>query len=150
LLQIRDPRKPQGKPVGIDLGTTHSLVAYVDREGKGVTIPLEGESHLMPSVVHYLEDGSAVVGRAAQAKLPTHPHTTIPSVKRFMGKGPNDPEVRRLGHYRFAPAQPGDAVVRFDVGGKWVSPVEVSAEIRSEEHTSELQSRENLVCRLLL
>lgn len=129
LLQIRDPRKPYGKPVGIDLGTTHSLVAYVDEEGKGKTIPLEGDDHLMPSVVHYLEDGSSIVGRQAKEKLATHPHETIPSVKRFMGKGPNDPEVRRLGHYRFAPSEPGDAVVRFDVGGKWVSPVEVSAEI---------------------
>src|SRR5690606_36370754 len=113
LLQIRDPRKPHGKPVGIDLGTTHSLVAYVDREGKGVTIPLEGESHLLHSVVHYPEDGPADVGRAPQAKLPTPTHTTTPSVKLFMGKGRNDPEGRRLGHYRFPPAQPGDAVVRF-------------------------------------
>lgn len=129
LLQIRDPRKPYGKPVGIDLGTTHSLVAFVDGEGRGQTIPLEGDSHLMPSVVHYLEDGSTLVGRAAREKLAAHPHETIVSVKRFMGKGPSDPEVRRLGHYRFAPAQPGEAVVRFDVGGKWVSPVEVSAEI---------------------
>lgn len=129
LLQIRDPRKPYGKPVGIDLGTTHSLVAYVNEEGKGVSIPLEGESHLLPSVVHYLEDGSALVGRQAVEKLATHPHETIPSVKRFMGKGPGDAEVERLGHYRFAPAEPGDAVVRFDVGGKWVSPVEVSSEI---------------------
>jgi len=129
LLQIRDPRKPHGKPVGIDLGTTHSLVAYIDGGGRAQTVPLEGDSPLMPSVVHYLEDGSTLVGRAARAKLATHPHETIVSVKRFMGKGPNDPEVRRLGHYRFAPAQPGDAVVRFDVGCKWVSPVEVSAEI---------------------
>src|SRR5690606_13924303 len=129
LLQIRDPRKPYGKPVGIDLGTTHSLVAFVDGEGRGQTIPLEGDSHLMPSVVHYLEDGSTLVGRAAREKLAAHPHETIVSVKRFMGKGPSDPEVRRLGHYRFAPAQPGEAAVRFDVGGKRVSPVEVSAEI---------------------
>lgn len=129
LLQIRDPRKPYGKPVGIDLGTTHSLVAFVDEQGRGKTIPMEGESHLMPSVVHYLEDGSTLVGRQAIAKLSKHPLETITSVKRFMGKGPGDAELGRLGHYRFAPAGQDDAVVRFDVGGKWVSPVEVSSEI---------------------
>jgi len=127
LLQIRDPLKPYGKPVGIDLGTTHSLVAYVDDAGEAHAVPVDGDV-LVPSVVHYLEDGSALVGREAVAKAAAHPHETIASVKRFMGKGPDDPETKRLGHYRFA-SQPGDAIVRFDVGGRIVSPVEVSAEI---------------------
>src|SRR5690606_24744494 len=34
--------------------------------------------------------------------------------------------------------------------GLYVDGIKVNAEGRSEEHTSELQSRENLVCRLLL
>jgi len=129
LLQIRDPSRPYGKPVGIDLGTTNSLVAHVDGEGRTHTIPVEADgSKLLPSVVHYLEDGSTEVGRSAKAKLSTHPHETISSVKRFVGKGPDDPETRKLGHYRFH-TQEGDAIVRFDVGSKVVSPVEVSAEI---------------------
>src|SRR5690606_41272913 len=40
----------------------------------------------------------------------------------------------------------GEAWVR-EVGGIWREVAEAG---RSEEHTSELQSRENLVCRLLL
>jgi len=129
LLQIRDPSRPHGKPVGIDLGTTNSLVAHVDAAGRSHTIPVEADgATLLPSVVHYTEDGSTVVGRAAREKLATHPHETISSVKRFVGKGPDDPETRKLGHYRFH-AEPGDAIVRFDVGSKIVSPVEVSAEI---------------------
>src|SRR5690606_40294877 len=36
------------------------------------------------------------------------------------------------------------------VAGSYVSTVIVAGRPRSEEHTSELQSRENLVCRLLL
>src|SRR5690606_39282017 len=32
----------------------------------------------------------------------------------------------------------------------WMFPVNAETPLRSEEHTSELQSRENLVCRLLL
>ena len=65
LLQIRDPLKPYGKPVGIDLGTTHSLVAYVDGAGKANAVPVDGNV-LCPSVVHYYEDGSTVVGREAR------------------------------------------------------------------------------------
>src|SRR5690606_42078363 len=34
--------------------------------------------------------------------------------------------------------------------GSQVATVEADGTVRSEEHTSELQSRENLVCRLLL
>ncbi len=129
LLQIRDPSKPYGKPVGIDLGTTNSLVAYVDQEGRAHTLPVDAEGQkLLPSVVHYTEDGSTMVGRQGREKLATHPHETISSVKRFMGKGPDDPETRKLGHLRFR-AAPGDAIVRFDVGSKIVSPVEVSSEI---------------------
>src|SRR5690606_42085964 len=34
--------------------------------------------------------------------------------------------------------------------GRWIFQYGIFLKIRSEEHTSELQSRENLVCRLLL
>jgi molecular chaperone HscA len=129
LLQIRDPLKPHGKPVGIDLGTTYSLVGYVGDDNRPRAIPFdESGDPLVPSIVHYQEDGSALVGKAARRMIPDHPYETVVSVKRFMGRSPDDPETRRLGHYRFA-SHPGEAVVRFDVGGKHVSPVEVSAEI---------------------
>src|SRR3712207_8934445 len=36
------------------------------------------------------------------------------------------------------------------VAGDVVDPLEVAVDVRSEEHTSELQSRQYLVCRLLL
>ncbi|MCU0691872.1 MAG: Fe-S protein assembly chaperone HscA, partial [Polyangiaceae bacterium] len=61
----------------------------------------------------------------------THPRATIVSVKRFVGRGADDPETRRLGPYEFA--EPGSAeeakVVRFRVHGRALTPVEVSAEI---------------------
>lgn len=129
LLQIRDPLKPYGKPVGIDLGTTHSLVAYVPDEGARSRCVLVDEgATLLPSVVHYTEDGSAIVGREARARGRAQPLETIASVKRFMGRAARDCNPGRLGPYRFSHG-PDDASVRFDVGGKHVTPIEVSAEI---------------------
>jgi molecular chaperone HscA len=127
LLQIHDPLKPRGHAVGIDLGTTNSLVAAVI-DGKPRAFPVdEGGSLLLPSVVHYATDGSVIVGARARVLAVAEPTSTIASVKRFMGKGPEDAETRALGAYRFAAGGP---VVRFEVkGGAPVTPIEVSAEI---------------------
>ena len=128
LLEIFDPKAP-ARAVGIDLGTTNSLVAYV-RDGAPTTIEDCDGSMLTPSVVHYDARGHAVVGKAAQALAAESPRETIVSVKRFMGRGGDDPEARRLGPYRFLPPETdGPNVVRFDVRGRAVTPIEVSAEI---------------------
>ncbi|MBN9686800.1 MULTISPECIES: Fe-S protein assembly chaperone HscA [unclassified Corallococcus] len=139
-LQIHDPLKPKGHVVGIDLGTTHSLVASVS-QGKPRCVPVdEGDSLLLPSVVHYGKDGGVLVGVRARKLAAEAPTDTIVSVKRFMGRSPDDPETRKLGHYDFAP---GANVVRFNVaGGQPVTPIEVSGEIlralkrRAEAHFS--------------
>ncbi|HWL84793.1 MAG TPA: Fe-S protein assembly chaperone HscA, partial [Polyangiaceae bacterium] len=116
-----------------DLGTTHSLVACV-RNGRPEAIADCDQEVLLPSVVSYA-DASVIVGRAAQSRAVEHPRDTIVSVKRFMGRGADDPETRRLGPYQFAPALPQEPnVVRFMVGtgrktARAVTPVEVSAEI---------------------
>ncbi len=129
LFEIFDP-KAAPRPIGIDLGTTNSLVAYVSNE-RPVAIADCDLEVLVPSVVTYLDRGDVVVGRRAQLLAPEHPRDTIVSVKRFMGRGADDPETRRLGPYEFIDAQPGEPnTVRFRVdGGKVVTPVEVSAEI---------------------
>ncbi|MET0402369.1 MAG: Fe-S protein assembly chaperone HscA, partial [Cystobacter sp.] len=126
-LQIHDPLKPKGHAVGIDLGTTNSLVAGVI-QGKPRCLPAdEGDNTLLPSVVHYGREGGVVVGARARGLAPEYPTDTILSVKRFMGRGPDDPETRKLGAYQFVP---GGKVVRFQVaGGQPVTPIEVSGEI---------------------
>ena len=126
-LQIHDPLKPKGSVVGIDLGTTNSLVAAVI-DGKPRCLPAdEGDGLLLPSVVHYADNGSVVVGKYAAQLLPQFPHDTIKSVKRFMGKSLGDVETKKLGAYQFAT---GKGVVRFQVkGGQPVTPIEVSGEI---------------------
>jgi molecular chaperone HscA len=129
LFEIFDPRAP-ARPIGIDLGTTNSLVAYV-QDGKPVAVTDCDLEVLVPSVVSYDERANVVVGRNAARRALSAPKETIVSVKRFMGRGANDPETRRLGPYEFEqPTSASDAnVVRFKVHGRAVTPVEVSAEI---------------------
>jgi molecular chaperone HscA len=136
-LQISEPgasptkRACQTRAIGIDLGTTNSLVAIVDG-GKPVCLRDEADQTILPSVVHYAADGTVVVGAQAHDRLaPEFPRDTIASVKRFMGRGPADAEAtRKLTPYQFAPPAGDGNVVRFAVaGGRAVTPMEVSAEI---------------------
>jgi molecular chaperone HscA len=136
-LQISEPgasptkRACQTRAIGIDLGTTNSLVAIVDG-GKPVCLRDENDQAILPSVVHYAADGTVVVGAEAHDRLaPEFPRDTIASVKRFMGRGPADAEAtRKLTPYQFAPPAGDGNVVRFAVaGGRSVTPMEVSAEI---------------------
>jgi molecular chaperone HscA len=130
LLQIGDPLAAP-KPIGIDLGTTHSLVAWVTPIGGATAISDCDNEVLVPSVVHYRADGGVVVGTKAMLEAISHPESTIASAKRFMGRGADDPETKRLGSYKFATDD--GPVVKFDVGGgRLVTPVEVSAEILRE------------------
>jgi len=130
LLQISEPGLSAAPhqhrlAVGIDLGTTNSLVATV-RNGISVVLNDESGSALLPSVVRYLEDGSVQVGITAQALQSVDPQNTIVSVKRFMGRGLKDVgEVIDL-PYRFVDS-PGMVQLRTVAGV--MSPVEVSAEI---------------------
>ncbi len=129
LFEIFDP-KAAPRPIGIDLGTTNSLVAYVKNERPVAIADCDLES-LVPSVVSYLPDGGVVVGRKALRLAAEHPRDTIASAKRFMGRGAEDAETKRLAPYSFVERAAGEAnTVRFRVaGGRIVTPVEVSAEI---------------------
>ena len=133
LLQISEPGLSTAPhqhrlAVGIDLGTTNSLVATV-RNSISVVLPDEHGRSMLPSVVRYAADGSVIVGDAAQSAQSEDPVNTIVSVKRFMGRGLADVgDTSRL-PYRFvdSSAQGGMVQLRTVAGVK--SPVEVSAEI---------------------
>jgi molecular chaperone HscA len=116
--------------VGIDLGTTNSLVATV-RSGVAAVLPDEQGRPLLPSIVRYLPDGRTEVGYAAQARQSDDPKNTIVSVKRLMGRGMKDLErslgdVAHAAPYDFVDA-PGMVQLRTCAGVK--TPIEVSAEI---------------------
>jgi molecular chaperone HscA len=116
------------RAIGIDLGTTNSLVAFVDERNRPAAVPVEGGRPLLPSAVHYALDGSIEVGSRARALAPAHPADTILSVKRFMGRGPADvrPEDRAIYHFD----ETGSVVkLSLNHGKRSVTPIEVSAEI---------------------
>jgi len=117
-----------GRAIGIDLGTTNSLVAHVDARNRPQVIPAEEGRPLLPSAVHYAADGAVEVGAAARRRAPERPIDTVLSVKRFMGRGPGDIRAEDRGISRF---DESGAVVRLLVadGTRAVTPVEVSAEV---------------------
>jgi molecular chaperone HscA len=111
--------------VGIDLGTTNSLVATV-RSGTAAVLPDELGRPLLPSIVRYHPDGRVEVGYAAQARQVSDPKNTVVSVKRFMGRGLRDVAHIENAPYDFIDA-PGMVQIRTAAGVK--SPVEISSEI---------------------
>jgi Fe-S protein assembly chaperone HscA len=113
--------------VGIDLGTTNSLVAHVDEQtGLPVVIPDREGRLLLPSVVAFTPDG-ILVGESAKRQLVRRPDATVYSVKRFMGRGYDDVKDE-LPYFPFA-VQPGEGILRLVVGDREVTPPEVSAVI---------------------
>ena len=121
-----------GRIVGIDLGTTNSLVAYLDaRTGQPRCIPGPYGSTLCPSVVSLDPDASIIVGEAARRRLLTQPERTIYSVKRLMGRGPADVQSElQLFPFRIDPNS--NNVIRVMLGDKMFTPPEISAFILRE------------------
>ena len=130
LLQIAEPGAlpdphQRRHVVGIDLGTTHSLVAAV-RNGVARCLPDAAGTVILPSAVRYTAEARAEVGQPALDQAVADPHNTIVSVKRLMGRGLDDIANATGLHYDFVDA-PGMVRLRTAAGVK--SPVEISAEI---------------------
>lgn len=118
--------------VGIDLGTTNSLVAYMKNREPYCVKDLSGKNTLVPSVVHFTEDGRVLVGDAAKAKLISDPAHTIYSVKRLMGKSFRDVE-RYQGYFGYKIVDDDtEALVKIRVKDRYYTPVELSANILRE------------------
>src|SRR6202795_2497978 len=121
-----------GRTVGIDLGTTFSLIAVFDpAERRARCIPGPYGSTLCPSVVSIDPDGTIIVGEPARRRLLTQPERTIYSVKRLMGRGPADVQDElRLFPFRIDPSNKN--VIRVMLGDKVFTPPEISAFILRE------------------
>jgi molecular chaperone DnaK len=116
--------------VGIDLGTTNSLVAILGEDGPRVLTNPETGERLLPSAVSFLPDGRVIVGRAARAMAAELPFDTILSVKRFMGLGVEHVSDEDRRRYRFVEGRQG--VVRFAAGGRELTAPEISAYVLRE------------------
>ncbi|HEU4504646.1 MAG TPA: molecular chaperone DnaK [Nitrospira sp.] len=129
--------------VGIDLGTTNSLVAYM-KDGVPTVIPGRGGRAMVPSVVAMTDNG-LIVGDAAKEHLIRNPERTVYSVKRFMGKGLADVQSE-LAYFPYSLTEQG-GVIRIKLGEKSYSPPQISAMIlkelkqRAEAHLGESISK---------
>jgi len=118
-----------GRIIGIDLGTTNSVVAVMEG-GEPVVIPSAEGERLIPSVVAINKNGERLTGRVARNQSVVNPENTIFSIKRFMGRKFNDPEVKHALDripYKISEAPNGD--IRVHMGGREYSPPEISAMI---------------------
>ena len=136
-MQLLDIHEPGETPrphenelvaVGIDLGTTNSLVA-ISSKSKPEIVRGEDGSTLLPSVVSYADNGSILVGKEARISLLDEPENVVSSVKRLMGRGPED--VKSLAGSLPFELEPGHdgGMVRVRVGGRTLTPVEISGQI---------------------
>jgi molecular chaperone DnaK len=119
------------KIIGIDLGTTNSVVAVMEG-GEPTVIPSAEGGRTVPSVVAFTKTGERLVGQLAKRQAITNPANTVYSIKRFMGRRWDDPEVQTskgLVPYTVEkdPKSDGIRVVLQD--GKSYSPPEISAMI---------------------
>ena len=128
LAALRDEVASLAKIIGIDLGTTNSCVAALERGGPNVLASREGE-RTIPSVVAFLSSGRVVVGVPAKRQAVTNATSTIHGAKRLIGRKVNAPDVERFARsapFSIVAAHNGDAWVRLPLG-RDVSPQEVSA-----------------------
>lgn len=115
--------------IGIDLGTTNSLVAY-SKDGNPITVKgKDGKNSLIPSVIHFKSDETVLVGDEAKEKLITNPENTIYSVKRLMGKSFNDVDNQKDYFGYKIIDNDDDSLVKIRVEDKFYSPIELSAQI---------------------
>jgi len=116
----------QERVVGIDLGTTNSLVAYMDAAGHPSVIPGDDGGKLVSSVVTLRPKGEIVVGNKARAALIDEPDRTVYSIKRLMGRGVADVQ-EELKLFPFRVAEGSESVIRIQLGERTFTPPEISA-----------------------
>ncbi|WEA01336.1 Fe-S protein assembly chaperone HscA [Mucilaginibacter sp. SJ] len=118
--------------VGIDLGTTNSLVAFINPDKNPQVINDAGKGVLVPSVVHFGDAGDVLVGNEAKEFLITDPQNTIFSVKRLLGRSYHDIEnYKDFFSYKVIDDDT-ESLVKIKVGDKFYTPIELSAQILKE------------------
>lgn len=118
--------------IGIDLGTTNSLIAYIDEDKHPIVINDTGKGVLVPSIVHFHNSGDIIVGNEAKPYLISDPSNTIFSVKRLLGQSYKDIEgFKEFFSYKVIDDD-SESIVKIKVGDKFYTPIELSALILKE------------------
>ncbi|GAA4918358.1 Fe-S protein assembly chaperone HscA [Mucilaginibacter defluvii] len=118
--------------VGIDLGTTNSLVAFINPDKNAQVINDAGKGVLVPSIVHFGQTGEVTVGNDAKNYLVTDPQNTIFSVKRLLGRSYHDIEnYKDFFSYKVIDDN-SESLVKINVGDKFYTPIELSGLILKE------------------
>ena len=125
--QIDFGESRKSKIVGIDLGTTNSLIAYLDLTGPKIVEDHEGQK-IVPSVVSLADNDRLIAGEAAREMLLTHPERSIYSVKRLMGRSASDVQ-EELKLFPFRITSEGDAAIQLKLGNRTFTPPEISAAV---------------------
>lgn len=114
--------------IGIDLGTTNSLVAYVKDGETSIVKDPSGKTSLVPSIVHFNVIGDVIVGETAKQNLITAPERTIYSVKRLLGKSYTDINSVET-NLAYDIIDQEDQLVKVKIDESFHSPIGLSAEI---------------------
>ncbi len=118
--------------IGIDLGTTNSLVAYVGEDKQAVVINDAGKGSLVPSVIHFSDNNVPEVGEEAKFYLINDSINTIFSVKRLLGRSYKDIESHQQYFSYKIIDDDSDSLVKIKIGNQFYSPIELSAIILQE------------------
>jgi len=118
--------------VGIDLGTTNSLVAFIDPDKNPKVINDIGKGVLVPSIVHFGPAGEITVGNEAKNYLLSDPQNTIFSVKRLLGRSYHDIENHKDFFSYKVIDDNSESLVKIKVGDKFYTPIELSGLILKE------------------
>lgn len=118
--------------VGIDLGTTNSLIAYV-HDNQPVVIPIgDSANGILPSALYFNEAGEVIIGQQAKKHRSSEPEKTLYSVKRLIGLQYHELQEKGLQLPYQVFAQPGSGLVNVVVHDKVYSPIELSSLILKE------------------
>ena len=118
--------------IGIDLGTTNSLIAYINAQQQAEVINDMGKGVLVPSIVHFHPSGELIVGNEAKQYLIADPANTIFSVKRLLGQSYKDIQSYE-GYFGYKIIDDDDqAMLKVKVGDRFYSPIELSSFILKE------------------
>ncbi len=113
--------------VGIDLGTTNSLVAYADVDGNPRILHKNDSAKLLPSIIYFDKDNYPIVGARALEKMIDNPERTIFSIKRLMGKSWNDVEQYQNFFAYDIIKKDEEELIRIRIGNRFYTPIELSA-----------------------